>query len=124
MDFITTVDEERRRISIKSQCELDMTIFGDIRSKIAGSLQNRESWDVLIDHSESSLVKLHFPEMKSAADQTSSEFQPLHIRRIAVVVDMADFGMGRMWEIMLSQKGTAMTRVFKTLGEAESFLDG
>ncbi|ATX79700.1 hypothetical protein Ga0123461_1282 [Mariprofundus aestuarium] len=123
MDFTATLDEENKRIVVKSKCILDLQVINSIRTEIVSHLEGREGWDVLVDHSESTLGDLRYPEMSNVAQETISKFVPLGVRRFALVVNVDDYGMGRMWELLTADKSSISTHAFKTVGQAIQYLD-
>jgi hypothetical protein len=125
MDFIITLDEEKKRLVVKSKCVLNIQCINLIRTEIKSHLEEKKGWDVLADHSESTLANLDYPRMKSVADETILQFTPLSVRKFALVVNTnaGEYGMGRMWEILTSNKSSISTRTVKTVEEANQFLD-
>jgi len=124
MDFTTTLDKEKKRIVVKSKCVIDNQCVHLIRAEIKSYLKSNNGWDVLVDHSESTLDPLHYSDMTFVSAETASQFAPFNIRRFALVVNEADYGVGRMWEILIRDKTSTSARVFKTVEEAIRFLDG
>jgi len=122
MDFTTTLDRERKRFTIKSNCVLDADRFDKFRASIMSNLDGTEGWDLLIDHSESFPDDLDYRQM-NVLTTNSKVFDTLKLRNFVAVVSEKHYGYGRMWEIMASNKMSCNTRVLKSIEEATRFLE-
>ncbi|ATX79729.1 hypothetical protein Ga0123461_1312 [Mariprofundus aestuarium] len=123
MSFITTLDKEKKLLAIKSKGEIDIQRIDSIRTEIKSLLDGTEGWDLLINHSESTMKNLDYHQMNSVTNKSKVALDALKLRRFVLVVNTNDYGHGRMWEILMSDKMSADTHAFKTIEQANQFLE-
>ena len=122
MDFTTTFDQERKRLTVKANCMLDAHCFDKFRAFIMSYLEGTEGWNLIIDHSGNIPENLDYRQVNMLTTN-SIVFDALKLGNFLVVVSEKHYGFGRMWEIMASDKMSCNTRVFKSIEQATGFLE-
>lgn len=120
-----TVDDAGSFVHIRTEGQFS----ADGHLRMARDILGRPFWspgrDVLFDHRALSFRGVRFSDIREAADNHRAHDREIGDGRAAIVMkDLADYGVGRMFDGVTADSVHARLRIFLDLEEAIAWLTG
>jgi len=120
MEYSITVDSQRNLLIVRTEGRINIPSYRSLLLEVFSHPACKEGYDILIDHSKSSVGHLYYPDIKAISDLFKMQSNKIDLTQMGVVVREGDYGLGRMWQIITSDDVQFECFLFKSMDEARN----